>query len=1046
MTSSETGSSIPESLPPEAYRTIFELSADAIFIHDLETGAILDANLKACEMHGCTLEELKRGGLAGISDGNPPYDVPNAVRYVQRAAAGEPQCFKWLARRCDGERMWVEVQLHRVQTGDRDRIAATVRNITERLRAEEALRRSEERFRSLIENAQDLIQIIDPSGKTLYASPSIHRLLGYTPEEMVGRTARDDLHPDDLEATRTKLSAVVASPGAAVAAEYRIRHRDGSWRVFEGYARTVVPDSSDEGIVVNARDITDRKRVEDEMRFQKTLLEAQQETSLDGILVVSATGEIRSYNRRFVDIWGIPPEVLEQRSDDAAIAYVLGQLVDPDEFVARVAQLYGEREATSRDEIELRDGRVFDRYSAPVSGTDGRYYGRVWFFRDITERRSFEEALRKSEQRFRSVVENSSDLVTLLDPEGTILYENSAVERTYGYSERELIGRNALDLVHPEDLPAAQTKLQETVANPGQSRSIEMRIRHKEGHWLDVESVGTTLNPFRAEEGVVVNSRDATERKQAELALRETTRFLENLIASSPGVIFRGSGDRFETTYISPNAEAVLGFSAGEFLAEPQLWVERTDPSQREAVSARIIDAMQRGDAGTTYEYRFLHRDGTYRDLLASVRFERDPNNGSIEVLGYTFDVSPLKEAEAALRQAKEEAENANRAKSEFLSRMSHELRTPMNSILGFAQLLQRAELQPNQSRAVEQIHGAGRHLLNLIDEVLDLARIEVGRQSLSLEPVQAAPLLREAMALIRPLATKVECALIEEFGGLAEVHVRADRQRLTQVVLNLLSNALKYNRAGGEVRVLAEGVPDATGVVAFLRVGVRDTGAGIPPSRMEELFLPFSRLGAEDSDVEGTGLGLAVSKALVEAMGGELSAESEVGVGSTFWVRLPMTASPFDRVRVEPSVRPEGQPDPIASRPVSILYIEDNRANLALIEELFSSYPEITLHSAARGLEGVANAKETLPDLILLDLHLPDLSGEEVLVHLRGDTRTRSIPVVVISADATPRQIERLTARGAREYLTKPIDLDRLVSVLTTALTDEISPRLPGR
>jgi CheY-like chemotaxis protein len=245
---------------------------------------------------------------------------------------------------------------------------------------------------------------------------------------------------------------------------------------------------------------------------------------------------------------------------------------------------------------------------------------------------------------------------------------------------------------------------------------------------------------------------------------------------------------------------------------------------------------------------------------------------------------------------------------------------------------------------------------------------------------------------------------------------------------------------------VMVETVPDATGAVGSLRVGVRDTGPGIPQGRMEELFRPFSRLGAEDSEVEGTGLGLAVSKALVDAMEGELSAESEVGIGSTFWVGLPTTAALVASVRHDAPGGNERQPDRIASRPVTILYIEDNRANLALIEELFASYPEITLRSAARGVEGIAIAQDADPDLILLDLHLPDIPGEEVLVRLRGEARTRYIPVVVISADATPRQIERLTARGVWEYLTKPLDLDRLVSVLTAVLAGESAPRLPGR
>jgi PAS domain S-box-containing protein len=485
----------------------------------------------------------------------------------------------------------------------------------------------------------------------------------------------------------------------------------------------------------------------------------------------------------------------------------------------------------------------------------------------------------------------------------------------------------------------------------------------------------------------------------------------------------------------------VFHYSAAEFLAEPRLWVERTHPDDRDVVARKLAEAMRRGETQLGYEYRFQHSDGEYRNLLASVRFERDPETEEVEVLGYTLDVSPLKEAEAALRAAKEEAEaarevaeRANRAKSEFLSRMSHELRTPMNSILGFAQILARRELPPDQAKGVDHIIRGGRHLLNLINEVLDLARIEANRHTLSLEPVHAATLLAEALSMMRPTASQHDCCLDERIPPEADCYVRADRQRLTQVILNLLSNGIKFNRPGGCVSLVCE-VGRGEAGEARLAIGVRDTGVGIPPERRDELFLPFSRLEADRAGIEGTGLGLTLSQRLVEAMEGELRVDSVVGEGSTFWVDLPVASSPVRRPAAAEGAVEVAHPTEQDRRPATILYIEDNLANLTLVETILDDRPEIQLVPALQGRLGLELARQHDFDLVLLDLHLPDIPGEEVLRRLRAEPRPREVPVVVISADATPRQIENLRQAGAVEYLTKPLDIDRFRAVVDGVL-----------
>ena len=386
-------------------------------------------------------------------------------------------------------------------------------------------------------------------------------------------------------------------------------------------------------------------------------------------------------------------------------------------------------------------------------------------------------------------------------------------------------------------------------------------------------------------------------------------------------------------------------------------------------------------------------------------------------------------------RRAEEEADRANRAKSEFLSRMSHELRTPLNAILGFAQLMQIGQLTEPQGESVEHILQGGRHLLALINEVLELSRIEAGRLRLLLEPVPVAETVRSALALVRPLVTdravRLEASLPDD-----DQHVEADRQRLQQVLLNLLSNAVKYNRPSGTVHVTC--VPVGA---RRLQIRVADSGIGMTQEQMGRLFTPFERLGAEETGVEGTGLGLTLSKHLVEAMGGSMDVESHIGVGSVFSVEFARVTAPVASASVAASASPESRPARTGA--ASVLYVEDNAPNLLLLERALAHRPQLRLLAAARGHLGLDLAREHRPDLILLDLHLPDLPGADVRGQLRADAATRDIPVVVVTADATPGQIDGLLAAGARAYLTKPLDISRLLA-LVDEVVGELRPPAP--
>jgi protein-histidine pros-kinase len=386
-------------------------------------------------------------------------------------------------------------------------------------------------------------------------------------------------------------------------------------------------------------------------------------------------------------------------------------------------------------------------------------------------------------------------------------------------------------------------------------------------------------------------------------------------------------------------------------------------------------------------------------------------------------DVTAWREIESALRDAVAAAQAANEAKNHFLSRMSHELRTPLNAVLGFGQLLERQLKDTEYSEAVGHIVKGGRHLLDLINDVLDIARIESGEMSISSEPVPVRGVVEETVQLMQPLAETAGVTL-RLMPGSCEDYVLADRQRLRQVLLNLLSNAIKYNRSGGQVWL---GWHAAGGRVAL---GVRDDGPGIHPAVQNRLFTPFDRLGAEASGIDGTGIGLALTRSLTEMMGGSIAVESAPGAGSTFTVTLQCTEAHVPAPR-----RAEGIADVDAAAadlaPATLLYIEDNAPNVRVVEHLLKLRPQWRLVHAATGSLGIELAEAHQPDLVILDLHLPDLTGHQVLHAIRAREAIRHTPVVVLTADASAGLAHRLRDAGATGYLTKPLDIDVVLGFL---------------
>jgi PAS domain S-box-containing protein len=534
----------------------------------------------------------------------------------------------------------------------------------------------------------------------------------------------------------------------------------------------------------------------------------------------------------------------------------------------------------------------------------------------------------------------------------------------------------------------------------------------------------------------------ATElRRQAALL---KTGALQNAILTSANFSIIATDEKGIIQLFNVGAERMLGYQAAEVvnrirpsdIHDPEEVVARA-----QALSAELGTSINPGFEALAfkasrgiednYELTYICKDGSRFPAIVSITALRDDYDGIIGYLLIGTDNSVRKRVELELHKAMSIAEKANLAKSDFLSSMSHELRTPLGAILGFAQLMESGTPKPtpSQKRSIDQILKAGWYLLELINEVLDLALVESGKMSLSPEPVSLVEVMLECQAMVesqaRQRGIRVSFPLLE-----TPLFVDADRTRVKQVLINLLSNAIKYNRADGSVVVEC-----AVSTPGRVRISVADTGEGLSPEDIAQLFQSFNRLGRAAGAEEGTGIGLVVSKRLVELMGGVIGVESTVGKGSVFWVELNLASGAHRAERGAVAAVATGDLQPAPSSLRTLLYVEDNPANLMLVEDLMTRRPDIRLLTARDGNRGIEIARTALPDVILMDINLPGISGIQALKVLAQDAATARIPVVALSANAMPRDIERGLAAGFFRYLTKPIKVNEFMATLDVAL-----------
>ena len=887
-------------------------------------------------------------------------------------------------------------------------------------------------FSVILDTAHDAIIGIDKNQNILLFNQGAERIFGYAAADVMGKEI-DILLP--LGASETNRAYMrhfaesdVESRIVEEGRELSGRRKDGT--LFPAEASMAIASANGQPIfIVTLRDVAEHRQAE------QSLWESAEKYRLIVENITEIIYKIDVENDAFLGkpqfIGSATEKILGYPADDFLRDPSLWFRIIHPEDVSGVVETT--EKIIASQEPGIRHYRLLHKLTGQylwiedrlvmLLDENGRVNGIQGVARDLTQFRQVEQSLRESEARFRGFLDSAPDAMVIVNRNGQITLTNIQVERLFGYTQSELLGQSIEALI-PERFhsrhPAHRTGFFADPHTREMGAGLELYARRKDGSEFAVE---ISLSSHTIGDEVVVLSalRDISERKKAEEKLINSERYLSEAVRMAQLGTWQWDILADETEW-SSELYAIFGVTPEEF--DPNVheqFLACLHPEDRERV-AHIVEQviiLQESQVIILQEsieitYRIVRPDDEVRHIQATVYLDVDNSGQVTHLYGISQDVTERRqvERESAARQV---AEQANAAKSEFLSLMSHELRTPMNSILGFAQLLEISRKEPltqTQQARTQQILKAGEHLLGLINEVLEISRIEAGRLGISPEAVNVTSLGDEVIGLTAPLAAERDIHIHSDFGSDGPVYITADSQRLKQVLINLLTNAIKYNVEGSDVWLACQPRPDG-----WTRISVHDNGPGIPPEDQARIFQPFERLGAEQSEVQGTGLGLTLAKQLVELMGGQIGLQSKEGEGVTFWLDLPSSVPPEDEAK-------ENTAAELLSLPIhahTILYIEDNRANYELVQQVLADQTQFTLIWAKQGSIGLELAHQHRPHLILLDLHLSGIQGSTVLARLRQEEATRSIPVIVISADATQRQIEKLKAAGADAYLTKP-------------------------
>ena len=886
-------------------------------------------------------------------------------------------------------------------------------DISDRKQAEDAIKQSEERYRSLIAATSQIVWTADDRGRSADL-PSLRAYTGQTEAEVVGLGWLDAIHPDDRERTNQVWMEAVQTK-TLFEIEYQLRSSDGNYRYFQARGVPLLDeDGSIREWIGTCTDIHDRKQAEDAIK--------QSEERYRSLIV--ATSQIAWT----ADAEGRSPDLPSWRAYSGQTeAQVVGlgwlDAIHPDDR-ERTNQVWMEAVQTiSLYDIEYRirgaDGnyRYFQVRGVPILNEDGSIREWVGTCSDIHDRKQAEDAIKQSEERYRSLILATSQIVWITDPEGRC--EDTPSMRAYtGQTEAEVIGYGWLDTIHPDDREGTVQVWMEAV----QTKSLyemEYRLRRADGNYRYFQARAV---PILNEDGSirewVGTSIDIHDRKQAEDAIKQSEERYRSLIAATSQMVWTADAEGRAPDL--PSWRAYTGQTEAEMAGLG--WLDAIHPDDRERTNQAWMEAVQTNSL-FEIEYQIRSSDGNYRYFQVRGVPLLDEDGSIREWIGTCTDIHDRKEAEILQAKAREAAEAASRAKSEFLANMSHELRTPLNGIMGYAQILQRSKFLNEEERSrINVIYQCGSHLLTLINDILDLSKIEA-------QKVELMPTDFHFPAFLQGVAEM--CRIRAEIKGIhfhfpsspeLPIGIHADEKRLRQVLINLLSNAIKFTDAGS-----------VTFIVSFategkIRFEVRDTGTGIAQEQLQAIFQPFEQVGDRRRHTEGTGLGLAISQRIIELMGSTIQVQSEINVGSIFW--FDANISPADEWVKTSQIDNRGQIIGIKDRQPKIVVVDDKWANRSVISNLLSPIG-FDVSEANDGQQGWEKIIEVQPDLIVTDLLMPEVDGFELIKRVRESENFKDLIIIVSSASVFETDQYRSLEAGANTFIAKPVQATELLEKL---------------
>ncbi|MGK2906548.1 MAG: PAS domain-containing hybrid sensor histidine kinase/response regulator [Desulfuromonadales bacterium] len=1053
------------------YTELFDFAPVGYFTFDAR-GLIREVNLAGARLLGLERGELKNIPISRFIADDTGREV--FTRHLKKVLKKEDtqSCEIELSQK-NGQVIFTKIQSTVLSTsaGQDKAILSSIIDVTIAKELESEIQEAREYAENIVETLREPLVVLNSELQILTANHSFYEKFKVTPEETIGNVLYDvGNRPWDIPQLRLLVEEIL--PLDTVINDYEVEHD------FPGIGRKTILLSArqifrekigSDIILLAMDDITERKQAEEALLNAGALQRAIFNSANFSSIATDAKGVIQIFNVGAERMLGYSAAEVVDKITPADIS-------DPLEVIARAETLSDELETLItpgfdalvfkarrgiEDIYELtyirKDG---SRFPAVVSVTalrdeQGAIIGYLLIGTDNTARKQAEEALLQA-GALQNAIFNSANFSSIAtDAKGVIQIFNVGAERMLGYSAAEVVDKiTPAEISDPLEVIARAKALSdelETLITPGfdalvfkARRGIEdiyelTYIRKDGSRFPAVVSVTALRDEQGAIIGYLLIGTDNTARKRIEeeqkvlgQRLQDQHFYARNLIESSIDAITTTNSSGIITD-VNKQMEALTGSTRDALISTPFKDCF-TDPELAAAGVKRVLSEKKVSD----YELTARASDGkeTVVSINATTYYDRDNQlqgvfYGARDVTERKRLDQKLLEKNIELETAKAVAEKANLAKSDFLSSMSHELRTPLGAILGFAQLLESGVPEPvaAQKRSIGQILKAGWYLLELINEILDLALIESGKLSLLLEPVSLEDVMHECATMVEPQAEEHGIQVI--FTPLEPLFfVNADRTRVKQLLLNLLSNAIKYNNPNGKVTVTCSLAPPDN-----VRVSVRDTGVGLTPEQLDQLFQPFNRLGQKGDVEEGTGIGLVVCKRLVELMGGVIGVESTVGEGSVFWFVLNQTTPHQTSPHNAELTTAGGAAVQVDGQEYTLLYVEDNPANLMLVEDLLVRRPDIRLLSARDAIRGIEIARTSLPDVILMDINLPGVSGIDALKILADIKETAHIPVVALSANAIPRDIEKGLEAGFFRYLTKPINVTEFMATLDISL-----------